>query len=207
MDFQIGFSVTGYARKSELFQNSNTRPGLELVLTKPLGSGALLRAHMLGQCTAAWFDELLEGLRISNRMAAQILETHGVTACTDITGFGLGGHLLELLDAADISARIRSADVPRYAGFDETASRRMDRIVSTLHEENARVRDRISCETPSHPEWLFDPQTSGGLLAAVDPGRTNAVVAALHDAGYQRAACIGVTIERIPAGNTAIQVV
>jgi selenide,water dikinase len=204
-DFQIGFSVTGYAKESELFRNENLRPGDQLVLTKPLGSGALLRAHMLGQCPAAWFDRLVNGLRSSNRSASKILADHGVTACTDVTGFGLGGHLLEMLDAANLCATIESSRVPVYPGFQEIASRTVDRIVSTLHEDNARIRSRVAWVDMDQQEWLFDPQTSGGLLGGVDAQNFGAVVEDLKNAGYPDAACVG-QAEKPEAGAARIRV-
>jgi len=204
-DFQIGFSVTGYARESGLFRNESLRPGDELVLTKPLGSGALLRAHMLGQCPSAWFDTLVAGLKISNRSASRILAEHGVTACTDVTGFGLGGHLLEMLDAKNLGATIERLRVPVYPGFREVTSGAKDRIVSTLHEENSRIRSRVSCPDTDQPEWLFDPQTSGGLLGGVDPKNSSAAVKALKNSGYTDATSIGI-VEESKAGNARIRV-
>lgn len=206
-DFQIGFSVTGYAKESELFRNDSLRPGKKLVLTKPLGSGALLRAHMLGQCSSAWFDELVTGLRTSNRIASKILADHGVTACTDVTGFGLGGHLLEMLDAGHLSATIESSRIPVYAGFREITSNSSNRIVSTLHEENSRIRSRITGSDSDHQEWLFDPQTSGGLLGGVDHRHVDAVIEALKNAGYAEAGCIGEVREPAAKSGSQIQVV
>jgi selenide,water dikinase len=162
---------------------------------------------MLGQCPAAWFDELVAGLRTSNRIASKILADHGVTACTDVTGFGLGGHLLEMLDAGHLSATLESSRIPVYAGFREVTSNSADRIVSTLHEENSRIRSRITCSGPDHQEWLFDPQTSGGLLGGVDHRHVDAVIGALKDAGYAEAGCIGEVREPAAEGDSQIQVV
>ena len=202
-EFQIGFSVTGYADENQLFRKAGLQPGDRLVLTKPLGSGALLRSHMLGQCNSVWYEHLITGLLTSNREASRILAAHSIRACTDITGFGFAGHLLEMLDGAGLSARIDARPVPLYAGFQKTAGRRGEGIVSTLHEENASVRNRVSGESPA---WLFDPQTAGGLLAGVPPERVDAVLDALNAAGYTEAAAIGEVVA-VSDGGPNIQLV
>jgi selenide,water dikinase len=116
-----------------------------------------------------------------------------VRACTDVTGFGLAGHLLEMLDASHVSARLLVNKVPIYAGFDEVVSQG---IVSTLHGDNAKVSCRVQCASPP-AAWLFDPQTSGGLLAAVKPGSVARTLQQLKDSGYSDAAMIG---EVVPVG-------
>ena len=80
------------------------KEGDQLILTKPLGSGAILAAWMRGDCRATWFDELVKFLVTPNRDAGLIFDELGVTGCTDVTGFGLAGHLLEMLDASGLSA-------------------------------------------------------------------------------------------------------
>lgn len=200
-ELALGFSVTGFAEEGRLFRKSNLRPGDKLVLAKPLGSGALLAAWMRGQCRAEWFEPLVAAMLISNGPAAAIFAEAGVTACTDITGFGLAGHLLEMLDASRVAARLDAASVPRYAGFDEVV--RQD-IVSTLHRDNAKLGCRVTIGDtvrPTHasrsagslepPAWLFDPQTSGGLLGAVRPELADEIVTRLRQAGSQHAAVIG----------------
>ncbi len=198
-ELALGFAVTGFAEEDRLFQKRHLRPGDKLVLTKPLGSGALLAAWMRGQCQATWFEPLIAEMLISNGPAAVIFAEAGVTACTDITGFGLAGHLLEMLDASRVSARLDAESVPCYAGFDEVVSRG---IVSTLHRDNAKLACRITLSTPAAgssrgasptepPAWLFDPQTSGGLLGAVRQEQADETIARLRQAGYQCAAVIG----------------
>ena len=190
-DFQIGFAVTGYAPEEKLFRKDGLQPGDALVLTKPLGSGALLRAHMLGQCPSPWYESLIAGLLQTNRVASEVFAKHGVHGCTDITGFGFGGHVLEMLDGANLSARIAPETVPLYPGFRETAGKDGEGIVSTLHEENEEIRHRISWGEAPLPPWLFDPQTSGGLLAGVHPDKISGVLQTLRENGYGKAAHIG----------------
>jgi selenide, water dikinase len=184
-ELALGFAVTGFAEEDRLFQKSKLRPGDLLILTKPLGSGALLAAWMRGACPAAWFDALIQLMLLANDRASQVLAEHGVEACTDVTGFGLAGHLLEMLDASKLSASLNAGAVRLFAGFTDVVKRG---IVSSLHRDNAKVSCRVKGTAPA---WLFDPQTSGGLLAAVKPEQADSALRNLIEAGYQDAAVIG----------------
>lgn len=183
-ELALGFSVTGYGEEGRLFQKGKLQSGDRLILTKPVGSGAILAAWMRGVCQAEWFDHLLDGMLQSNAGATGVLARNGVSACTDITGFGLAGHMLEMLDASRLSARINLNSVPVYDGFREVAR---SGILSTLQRDNAKVACRV---VGAEPEWLFDPQTSGGLLAAVRPEQVDTVLAQLWE-NYKQAAVIG----------------
>ncbi|MBM3971932.1 MAG: bifunctional NADH dehydrogenase FAD-containing subunit/selenide, water dikinase SelD, partial [Planctomycetes bacterium] len=133
----------------------------------------------------------IEQMLIANKSAAEVFAKFGVRACTDITGFGLAGHLLEMLDAGRVSARLNADSIPRLTGFDAAAARG---ILSTLHPENARLAHRIQI-SGSPPDWLFDPQTSGGLLAAVRASVSAEVLETLHCRGLHRAAVIGEVLD------------
>ena len=189
-ELALGFSVTGYGEEDSLFQKSKLQPGDVLILTKPLGSGALLAAWMRGELKAAWFDKLIRSMLMANGVAGSILHAQGVRACTDVTGFGLAGHLLEMLEASRVAARLDAARVPLYEGFAEVVN---CGIVSSLHGDNAKAGCRIQ-GTATPPAWLFDPQTSGGLLAAVKPSVAGDVLRALAEAGYAEAAVVGEVI-------------
>jgi selenide,water dikinase len=186
-DLALGFAVTGFAEEGRLFQKSKLRPGDALVLTKPLGSGALLAAWMRGECRAEWFAPLLSSLLLANGPAGDIFARSGVVACTDVTGFGLAGHLLEMLDASGVSALLTPDTVPRYAGFEDVVARG---IVSSLHEDNAKMACRVQGKPPL-PAWLFDPQTSGGLLAGVPADSVAETLHLLREAGFAQTAVIG----------------
>jgi selenide,water dikinase len=192
-ELALGFAVTGFGEEDSLFQKSKLQPGDVLILTKPLGSGALLAAWMRGECRAEWFDRLIQTMLLANDRAAPILARYGVRAATDVTGFGLAGHVLEMLDASRVSARLNPARIPVYNGFAEVVGRG---IVSSLHEDNARSACRVQA-SPVAPAWLFDPQTSGGILAAVKRASASEVLSELIAAGYKDATIIG---EVIPTG-------
>ena len=90
------------------------------MLTKPLGTGIVLAAHMRGKARAEWLQAALASMRMSNAAASQILREYGTTACTDVTGFGLAGHLLEMLKASSVAAVLWPAQVPGTAGGTRT---------------------------------------------------------------------------------------
>jgi selenide,water dikinase len=186
-ELALGFSVTGYAEEGDLFQKSLLRPGDVLILCKPLGSGALLAAWMRGECRAEWYTHLVRVMLRSNGPAAAIFRRHGVRACTDVTGFGLAGHLLEMTDGSKVVARIDPARVPVYPGFAEVVGRG---IVSSLQKDNAKAECRIDLEGAA-PAWMFDPQTSGGLIAGVKADEADVIVRELRAAGYDEAADVG----------------
>ena len=124
---------------------------------------------------------------LSNGPASAVFDRAGVTACTDITGFGLAGHLLEMLDASRVSARLDAAEVPVHEGFAEVVA---GGIVSTLQRDNAKQSCRVQGAGPP-PAWLFDPQTSGGLLAAVNAARVEETLEQLRAAGFGDSVTIG----------------
>ena len=99
----LGFAVTGLADPAKLLRKSGLRAGDVLILTKPLGTGIVLAAHMRGLACAAWLQAAIASMRTSNAAASRILRAFGVIACTDVTGFGLAGHLLEMLRASDVA--------------------------------------------------------------------------------------------------------
>ena len=146
------------------------QPGDALILTKPIGTGTLLAADMRLKAKARWVAAAVEHMTISNRAAAAILRRHGVHAATDVTGFGLLGHLVEMVKASGVDASLSIAAVPLLDGARETLGRG---IFSSLQPQNVRLRRAIRNleEAAKHPLYpiLFDPQTAGGLLASV-PG-------------------------------------
>jgi len=201
-ELALGFSVTGFGEADRLFQKSNLQAGDRLILTKPLGSGALLAAWMRGECRAAWFERLKQSMLIPNADAAAIFAAAGVRACTDVTGFGLAGHLLEMLDASKMSARLTAKEVPVYDGFADVVAAG---IVSSLHRDNLKSACRVVAPT-SLPGWLFDPQTSGGLLAAVKPEAAGATLDKLQQAGLPDARIIGEVVPITSAAGSVIHI-
>ncbi len=184
----LGFAVTGLADPAKLLRKAGLRPGDVLVLTKPLGTGIVLAGHMRGLARAAWLSAAIASMRTSNAMASRILRGQGVVACTDVTGFGLAGHLLEMLRASHVGALLWPDQLPALPGALELASAGIE---STLAPENRRLVPGSTAN--ARTALLIDPQTSGGLLAGIAPDRAEPCVDALRAAGI--AAVIIGTVE------------
>jgi selenide,water dikinase len=189
----MGFAVTGLADPTKLLRKSGLRPGNALVLTKPLGTGIVLAGHMRGLARSAWLQTAITSMRMSNATASRILAEFGATACTDVTGFGLAGHLMEMLRASGVAAVVWPDRIPALPGALELASRGVE---STLAPENRRSLPTAGMD--ARAALLFDPQTSGGLLAGIAWERAEACVTALHEQGVA-ATIVGVVERGEPA--------
>ncbi|WP_243391530.1 selenide, water dikinase SelD [Pseudohalioglobus lutimaris] len=185
----LGFAVNGRAMdpRRGLLGKRGARDGDVLVLTKPLGTGVLFAAHMRqladGRDIAAATAMMLQ----SNFNAARLALTHGASACTDITGFGLLGHLLEMLGEKQM-ASLRLSTIPALPGALEQLAAG---VRSTMHEANAEALESATIGAGDNLDLLLDPQTSGGLLLALDPGQADEYCAQLHAGGLLQAAKIG----------------
>ncbi|MCX7378071.1 MAG: selenide, water dikinase SelD [Alphaproteobacteria bacterium] len=171
----LGFAVTGLAAPDALWRKGGLRPGDALVLTKPLGTGIVLAAQMQGLARVDWLAATLASMARSNGAAAAVLRRFAITACTDVTGFGLGGHLMEMLRASGVAAEL-VASLPALPGARELAA---GGVASTLAPANRAWLDLGDGEAVA---LLSDPQTSGGLLAGVPAEQAEACVAALVEA-------------------------
>lgn len=191
----IGFTLLGEPGPRWLAKGG-VHPGNALVLTKPLGTGVLLAALRQAQLPAQFYEPLLQSLLQSNLPASEILIRHGVTAATDVTGFGLIGHLLEMLEPARCDAQLMLGAIPFLPGAIELQARG---VASTLAPANRRRMDQIEGSevdlSSAVFSLLFDPQTAGGLLVALPGENAAQFVNALHTAG-QTAAVIGAITER-----------
>jgi len=164
----IGYSVFGELA-GEPLTKTGARSGDYLVLSKPLGTGILLAAARGGECPAPWWEALITQMRSSNAVAARILRDAGAHACTDISGFGLLGHALEMMTPGAHHARLFANEIPALpgarelagAGWAATGSKALESYLAQVDFEKAPTL------APSTRALLLDPQTSGGLLAAV----------------------------------------
>ena len=180
----LGFTVLGMPDSKQIHAKSDLRVGDALVLTKPIGSGVLLAAHMQARCKASWLEAFLRYAVQSNRDPAAALQGHGLSALTDVTGFGLAGHLLELLKSSGVACQLVLGDIDLYDGVVELAA---DGIESTLAPANRDAEQEIvvneAARRTPHYAALFDPQTCGGLLAGVQSDRVTEALQALRIAG------------------------
>jgi selenide,water dikinase len=193
----LGFAVNGRVDPSRILRKGGLRVGDRLILTKALGTGTLFAADMRRRAKGRWIAVAIASMLQSNRDAVHCLQSHGATACTDVTGFGLLGHLIEMLRASGVDAKMDLNAVPALDGGDETVRAG---ILSSLQPQNVRLRRAIvhTPEASSQPRFalLFDPQTSGGLLAGVPEGFAASCVNELHARGYLASAIIGTVTAR-----------
>ena len=196
-ELALGFAVNGLARLDALLKKSGLQPGQTLILTKALGTGALFAADMRRKAKGRWIEAALASMRRSNRATAACLRDHGATAMTDVTGFGLLGHLLEMVNASTVDIMLDLDRVPLLPGALDVMQHG---IFSSLQPQNVRLRRAVrNHETVNaHPRYavLFDPQTAGGLLAGVPADRAAACVQQLRALGYADAAAVGQVTSR-----------
>lgn len=196
-ELALGFAINGTATEGSLLRKGPLECGNMLVLTKPIGTGTLFAANMRHQAKGRWIETALSSMLLSSREAARCLQRFQATACTDVTGFGLIGHLVEMINQSDVDVALNLSAVPFLDGALDTVAAG---IFSSLQPQNIRLRraiessDRVSAD-PRFP-LLFDPQTAGGLLAAVPGDRAAACVMELQALGYPAAAIIGQVLPR-----------
>ncbi len=191
-ELSLGFAVNGQVPRTGFLCKDGMQPGDALILTKPIGTGIVLAGDMRGLARARWVVAAIAHMTQSAAAAATILRRHGVHAATDVTGFGLLGHLLEMTKASGVAAELDTAAIPLLAGAREMMAAG---VFSSLQPANLRLRRAIrdldaAQRLPAYP-LLFDPQTAGGLLAAVPARSAPTCMAALREAGYAQAAVIG----------------
>ena len=198
-ELAVGFTVNGLVTDRALGKNLLAH-GDCLVLCKPLGSGVLFAAHQQGLAKGEWITGTVRNMLLSNATAAGIARRHELRAATDVTGFGLLGHLAEMLDGSDLQVQLNGPAVPLLNGVADCYRHGLESSLQAGNIANAR-RVLAASQDLLAPEIqpLFDPQTCGGLLLAVTENHCADLLAELHDAGYPTAANIGqVSRKRTP---------
>ena len=179
---KYGLSVTGIIHPDKILANNGCREGDVLILTKKLGVGLICTANRVQEASAQDMEEAIASMTTLNKYAAEILHSHTVHACTDVTGFGFLGHLHEMLDGR-WSAVIESGEIPFMEGAYHAAEEFY--LTAAAQRNRNHVQAYVSFEKIpfAMEEILFDPQTSGGLLAAVDAGEAEQIVKELQAIG------------------------
>jgi selenide,water dikinase len=188
---KFGFAVTGVVHPDGLWTNRGARPGDVLLLTKAIGTGTLTGGLKSGEVAPEQLQEALASMKAVNRLDLPTGLRSAVHAATDVTGFGLLGHAAHLADGSGVTLRIEPDLVPLLAGARASLERG---VLTKAHRSNTLyIRERVAGhETLSEATWwcLVDPQTSGGLLLALDPQRADDVLALLRES-FPRTARIG----------------
>ena len=196
-ELKYGLVVTAYAEIDKIRTNSGARPGDDLVLTKPLGVGAISSAIQRRLASEALVKKVGTLMATLNKNAAQAMREVGVNAVTDITGFGLLGHLLEMTQASEVSAEIFAQRVPTIEEAWEYV--RKGKIPAATHTNLQYVNDHIRYEdgvSRNMSLMLADPQTAGGLLISVPADRTDGLVSRLNELKTPAASRIGRITEK-----------
>jgi len=194
-ELKYGLSITGFVHPAQVLTKHNLRPGDRLVLTKPLGTGIVNTAIKAGMASTALTDKVTRLMASLNRNTARIMSNFNVHACTDVTGFGLIGHLAEMLCGSGMSVRIFSEQIPVIPEALEFAS--MGLIPAGAYKNREFRESMVSfAETVerSRQDILVDPQTSGGLLISAGLDQADGLTKALRDAGVSDTMEIGEVI-------------
>ena len=184
-EIKFGYAVTGVVSPRGVWANAGARAGDVLFLTKPLGTGVISTALKFGRAPDEAIDAAVEVMLELNARGADALHRlpgGSVHGCTDVTGFGFLGHAAEMAAASGVTLRIEAASVPLIPGALELSGNRSGGMKTNEAHFGPSVSMHESVD-PAVAALLFDPQTSGGLLAAVDPAQADAAAAAFREAG------------------------
>ena len=172
-EVKYGLSVTGFAHPERIVTNKGARPGDILVLTKPIGVGVITSGLKAGRIETHEAQEAFESMRTLNRSASEAMVEVGVSACTDITGYGLMGHAMEMAKGSEVSLVIKTSDVRILPKAIDLIAKKANRPRTLLANRDYIMADVVKSSQIDEPLelMLFDPQTSGGLLISVPEAR------------------------------------
>ena len=204
---KYGMAATGLIEPGRQVTNSGAKPGDSLVLTKPIGTGIITTAGKEQRVKSAVLEGAIEEMRVLNRDAAEAMMAVGVNACVDVTGFGLIGHLLGMLEASDASARVSLASVPTLDGVWELLAQD---IAPGGTRRNLKSAERSVRWDPPIDQaaklLLCDAQTSGGLLMSVSPDKQGDLLRELSAREVETSAVIGTVLDRDSLAGPRIHV-
>ena len=197
-ELSLGLAVNGNAQEPQDSVDKESLVGHRILITKPLGVGVIMAADMRALTTGTVVQEALNSMLLSSERSAQTLQQHQAAAMTDITGFGFVGHLAGLLTKFDVGCEIQLEQIPLLRGVRELSE---SDITSSLHLANLRsssesVKLNEASSSPIYP-ILFDPQTSGGLIALVPASIAGECVKQLRQSGYEWASEVGTVVRSI----------
>ncbi len=189
---KFGLSVTGIVHPQKYWRNVGAKPGDVLILTKPIGSGVIFNANLKNWVLDQALEECIQTITTLNKKAAEIMADFDIHAATDITGFGLAGHALEMAKGSGITLQIYTDEVPIMREALEMYQKGMSTGVNAANRALISDLARFENSLPSwHTEIFVDPQTSGGLLVSVPEAQSQALLMALHNDGVEKARIIG----------------
>ncbi len=190
-EIKCGFAVTGVIDPARVIERGRARAGDLLVLTKPLGTGMIAFAVQIGRLDPAWLDLAGESMATLNRDAAELMAAYGAHACTDVTGFGLAGHLVEMARTSGVAVELDLEALPVFGAVPDCLGGEWLSGAIERNQEYAMAWIRAERADARLLPLLYDPQTSGGLLVSLPAERAQDYVDALHARGHGAAAIVG----------------
>ena len=163
---KYGLSVTGIVHPDKILQNNNCKEGDLLIVTKPLGVSIINTAHMVKECSEEAFAQSVKQMTTLNKYSAEVMKDFNVNSCTDITGFGFLGHLVEMLDGKS-SAEVWAKDIPYIEEAYKCANEFIITAGGQLNRTHVEPNVEYQIKDFALEEIMYDPQTSGGLLISV----------------------------------------
>lgn len=196
-EIKYGLSVTGIIHPDKIVTNAGAKPGDVLVLTKPLGTGLIISAIKANKVFEEDISIATKSMALLNKTASEIMLEVDVSACTDITGFGLMGHAYEMAEASKVTLSFFAEHIPIFAGCERYVKMGLIPGVSKLSKKYLKDAIRIDSKArEALVDILFDAQTSGGLLISLPKGRAEMLCAKLKERGVMVASVIGEVCER-----------
>ena len=196
-EIKFGLSVTGLINPEKVITNAGARPGDALVLTKPLGGGLIISAYKAGEASGEEVEAMTTAMKSLNAVASEVMQELGVNACTDITGFGLLGHGLEMALASRVTLSFRAGKLPLMNGALRHAQSGLMPAASVQNKHyvspNVRLEGKISDDLM---DVLYGAETSGGLLVSLSRAKAETLLKNLHSRGVEEATVVGEVIER-----------
>jgi selenide,water dikinase len=201
-EIKFGYAVTGIVHPQKIITNATAKPGDKLVLTKPLGTGFVTTAHKADACPEELFKAAVASMTQLNDIGRDAMLEVGVSAGTDVTGFGLAGHAYEMAAGSGVTIALDLARLPLLPGAEALARRpyltRASATNADYVKEHLRKEGKLD---PVRLEFFYDAQTSGGMLISVPAERAEALVANARAKGAAAACVIG---EVLPRGDAAL---
>lgn len=191
-EMKYGLSVTGVVHPDKILRNNTIKEGDAVILTKALGTGIIATAIKAGMADETHAKEFVTSMGTLNKHAAEIMLKYSVNACTDVTGFGLAGHLMEMMEGNDLSIEIDSSALPLMGGVEDYAATGL--VPGGLYRNRDYVSGRCSFSDGVKPvcrDIIFDPQTSGGLLISLPEKEAVMLNEELKKTGIVKSSLIG----------------
>jgi selenide,water dikinase len=191
-ELKYGLAVTGTIHPDRVLKNSGAKPGDALILTKPLGTGVMITGSKRGLISPDPFFRVVECMAQLNKEAAEAALAHRASACTDVTGFAMAGHALEMARGSMTGLRLRSGSLPRFPEALDLIRQGVRTGVTSSNRELVGDAIRFDPGIDDAHQWLlFDPQTSGGLLISVPAEEADSLLRDLHARGIAEAGIVG----------------